>query len=91
MVFGFQKAERMNTYPSSFCILDRGFAAEKPLGGDVGLEALAATVPPPPPRKGFAILPKFRVDEVTAFCAVNAGSVKVGVMIKVPVKNLPRA
>lgn len=67
----------MEAYPSSFCILDRGFAAEKPPGGDVGLEALATAAPPPPPRKGFAILPKFKVDEVTAFCAVYVCSVKV--------------
>lgn len=55
----------MTTYPaSSFCSLVIGLTEPPPVDGNGCVET-----PPPPPRNGLAMRPKFKGVEVTAFCA----------------------
>jgi len=74
------------TYPtSSFWSLARGFAEE----AATGVMELATLFTPPPPRKGFAIRPKFRGNDADALAAEKKQI--FGHRSDRSSKNLPRA
>lgn len=59
--------EKTHAHPaSSFWRRDKGFDAPPP---EIGMGPPSAA--PPPPRKGFAIRPKFSGDDAAAFCAAQ--------------------